>query len=120
MEPEFEIRLNDVLLYARHGVLPQERDLGNQYKINVRVRIPAADFDESADDIDSTISYADLYDMLSDVMSRPCALLESVAVRFAKKVRESWPQIKGGEIEIVKAVPPINGMIGQASVSYKF
>ena len=117
---EFEIQLRDVLIYARHGVMPEESVTGNQYRVNIRVVIGAEGFDEDADDLDSTISYADLYDVLADVMQRPCALLESVAVRFSKILMCRWPFVKSGEIEIVKTVPPIPAMIGQAAVKYRF
>ena len=118
--PEFEIQLRDVMLFACHGVLPQERQLGNQYRINVRLHIDASLFDESADDLAATISYADVYEMLRKEMATPASLLETVAVRFSKKVIQRWPEIKRGEIEIVKTVPPIPGMVGEAGVKYEF
>lgn len=120
MTAEFEIQLRDVMFYARHGVLPEERTLGNQYRVNVRLRIDASNFDEEADDLHATISYAEVFDILDEAMSRPSSLLESVAVRFAKKVTGRWGNIKSGEIEIVKTVPPIPGMIGEAGIAYKF
>ncbi len=58
--PEFEIQLRDVMLYAAHGVMPEESITGNQYYVNVRLRIDAADFDAEKDDLDATISYADV------------------------------------------------------------
>ncbi len=118
--PEFEIQLRDVMLFGRHGVLPQERVLGNQYRINVRLHIDASSFDENADTLSSTISYADVFEILKDEMDRPAALLESVAVRFSKKVLRRWPHIKRGSIELVKTVPPISDMVGEAGVKYEF
>lgn len=117
---EFEIQLRDVMLFARHGVLPEERTLGNQYRINVSLRIDASAFDAEADDLDSTVSYAEVFDLLVKTMSSPAALLESVAVNFANRVRHRWSIIKSGEIEIVKTVPPIPEFIGEAAVIYRF
>lgn len=117
---EFEIQLRDVLLFARHGVLPEERVTGNQYCVNIRLRIDASNFDVDKDDLASTISYAEIFDILNDVMSKPVALLETVAVKFSKIVLSRWQNIKGGEIEIIKMVPPIPGMVGQAGVKYIF
>ena len=118
--PEFEIQLRDVMLYGRHGVMPEERVLGNQYRVNVCLRLDASSFDPQLDSIDSTVSYADVYDLLVQQMSLPAALLETVAVRFADDVRKRWCMIQGGEIEIIKTVPPIPGMIGEAGVKYRF
>ena len=118
--PEFEIQLRDVMLFGRHGVLPQERQLGNQYRINVRLRIDASSFDAEADSLSSTISYADVFDMLKEEMNRSASLLESVAVRLSISLKERWPHIRKGSIEIVKTVPPIPEMIGEAGVKYDF
>lgn len=120
MAAEFEIRLYNVMMYGHHGVLSEESTLGNQYRVNICLRTDASDYDVEADDLSSTISYAEVFEILQNEMNSPVALLETVAVRFAKKVRTKWPKLKSGEIEIVKVVPPISGMIGQAGVSYKF
>ncbi len=118
--PEFEIQLRDVMLFAKHGVMQEEGVTGNQYRVNVRLRIDAALFDSDKDDLASTISYADVFDILSSVMSVRVALLETVAVKFANEVRNRWPEITKGWIEIVKTVPPIPNMIGEAGVRYDF
>ena len=118
--PEFEIQLRDVMLYARHGVLPEEAVTGNQYRVNVRLRLDAALFDACKDDLENTISYADVFEILLTVMKSRVGLLETVAIRFAKEVRDRWPSIKSGWIEIVKTVPPIPNMIGEAGVRYDF
>ena len=118
--PEFEIQLRDVMLYANHGVMHEESVTGNQYRVNVRLRLDAAYFDKDKDDLASTISYAEVFDILRSVMSTRVALLETVAVKFADEVYRHWPNIKGGWIEIVKTVPPIPNMIGEAGVKYEF
>lgn len=116
----FEIQLRDVLIQANHGVLPEERVCGNQYRVNVRIKVGADVVDYDSDNISNTVSYADVYDLLSEVMSHPVCLLESVAAKFASEVRKRWPFVKSGDIEIVKVVPPIPGMIGEAGVKYEF
>lgn len=120
MVAEFEIQLRDVLLYARHGVMPEERCLGNQYRINVSLRIDATHYDDKSDDLSSTISYADVYELLVEIMSRPKSLLESVAVGFVKEAKRRWPSIKSGSIDIVKTTPPIAEFIGEAGINYSF
>ena len=118
--PEFEIQLRDVIFFANHGVMPEERVTGNQYRVNVRLRLDAALFDPNNDDLDSTISYAEVFGILKSAMSSRAALLETVAVKFGNEVRNRWPNVKNGWIEIVKTVPPISDMIGEAAVKYIF
>lgn len=118
--PEFEIQLRDVMIFGRHGVMPEEQILGNQYRVNVRLHINAASFDPVKDNLDATISYVEVFDILQKVMSSPSSLLETVAVRFADAVRLRWPSLKNGSIEIIKTVPPIPNMIGEAGIKYEF
>ena len=118
--PEFEIQLRDVMLFATHGVMQEESVTGNQYRVNVRLRLDADSFDVDKDDLGSTISYAEVFDLLRCVMECRVALLETVAVKFAREVYNRWPYVKSGWIEIVKTVPPIPNMIGEAGVRYDF
>lgn len=118
--PEFEIQLRDVMIYASHGVMPEEGVVGNQYRVNVRLHLDAALFDPEKDDLSSTISYAEVFDILCRVMSIRVALLETVAMKFANEVRSRWPNVRNGWIEIIKTVPPIHNMIGEAGVRYDF
>lgn len=118
--PRFEIQLKDVLIYARHGVMPEEATLGNQYRVNVSLWVDAVGFDAVKDELDDTVSYAEVFSLLQEEMSSQRRLLESVAVSFAEKTLKKWPSVQSGEIEIIKTVPPIPGMIGEASVKYFF
>lgn len=124
--PEFEIQLRDVIMYGYHGVLPEENKLGNQYRLNVRLHIDASAFDPDRCDLSSTVSYAEVFDIVAAEMRKPTALLEAVALRIAGRIRARWPHasdtpyVKSVEIEIVKIVPPIPGMIGEAGVKYSF
>lgn len=117
---EFEIQLRDVMLFATHGVMPEESVTGNQYRVNVRLRLDADSFDANKDDLGSTVSYAEVFEVLRYVMECRAALLETVAVKFVCEVRNRWPNVKGGWIEIVKTVPPIPNMIGEAGVRLDF
>lgn len=120
---EFEICLNRVHFYGYHGVLEEENRLGNEFIVDLRVDIETCGYfeDESFEDnIESTVSYLDLYRILEDEMKVPRKLLESVAYHVAKRIKSDYPEVKRGEIRIEKKRPPIAGMIGSASVSLKF
>ena len=43
--PEFEIQLRNVMIQASHGVMPEEAVTGNQYRVNVCLRLDATTFD---------------------------------------------------------------------------
>lgn len=114
-----EIALSDLHFHARHGVFKQENIVGNEFIVALNVRIPFTDGIDD-DDLDATISYADLYDIIADEMKRPRKLLETVANDICLRICGKWPQILSGEITICKSTPPIPGITGNASVSIIF
>lgn len=133
---EFEIRLENARFYAFHGVSDQERKVGNDFEVNVSLRVKYSDV--IADDrIGATVSYADIYEIVRSAMEKPRLLLETVAVSIATAISERYriissdiiccpdeylekPIVTGGVISIKKLSPPIPGFTGSASVSLKF
>lgn len=117
--PAFEISLSDLKFHAFHGVLPQENKVGNEFVVTVTIRIPYSR-DILDDNLDATISYADLYEIVAEEMHSPKKLLETVAARIAGKIKAKWNQVLGGKITICKSTPPINKITGAAEVGLFF
>lgn len=115
---EMEISLNDLRFYSYHGVYAAERSEGNEFIVSVSVRIPYAD--DKIDDLDVTISYADLFEIVEEEMNSQQQLLETVALRIKNNLKRKFPQIRGGWIKIEKKRPPIKRMLGTASVKLIF
>lgn len=114
----FIISLDHLRMFARIGVFEQEREVGNEFILNVRVRIEADRFRN--DTVNDTVSYAEIYDEVKAVMTEPHQLLETVAYGIGERLHTRWPEITGGEVSITKSVPPIAGFDGSASVTYFF
>lgn len=109
------IELNDMRFFACHGVLPQERRVGNDYVVSLRVDCPIAAAMES-DAIDDTLDYAALYRLVADEMSRPSQLLEHVAGRIVTAITAACPAVTGGRLRVAKLSPPIAGEVREAAV----
>lgn len=109
------IELNRMHFFAYHGVSSQERRVGNDYEVSLRVRYP---FEQAmvSDNLDDTLNYAALYALVAAEMARPSALLEHVAGRICRALSERFPAIIGGTLRVAKLTPPIAGEIGEAAV----
>lgn len=116
---EYEITLADLQFHAFHGVMPQETMVGNEFVVSVTVRIPYS-ANILDDDLDVTISYADIYEIVEDEMRKPKKLIETVAALICERISSHWGQITSGEITISKSTPPINGITGSAKVRLFF
>ena len=100
------IVLNDLRFYAFHGVMPQERRVGGEYSVSLRVETDLSAAMES-DQLEATLNYAELYEVVKREMQVPSNLLEHVAGRIAKAVMETFPQVSGLELTVVKLNPPM-------------
>ena len=109
------IELEKILFFAYHGVMPQEKIVGNQFEVNLRVR---TDFSEALQEdlLDNTISYADMYEVVKHEMMIPSDLIEHVAGRILQALTTRWPQIEAVELKVSKLNPPIIGDVAKASV----
>ena len=116
---EFEISLADLRFHAYHGVMPQETKVGNEFCVSVAVRIPYS-ADILDDNLEATISYADIYEIVAAEMKAPKKLLETVSACICHAILSRWKNVTGGEITISKSTPPISGITGSAKVRLFF
>jgi dihydroneopterin aldolase len=109
------IYLEKLRFYSYHGVMPQERIVGGEYEVDLRVEYP---FDEAlrTDDVADTLNYASLYQLVEHEMSVPSRLLEHVAGRIARSVFKNMPRSKAVDIKISKKNPPMGADIQGAGV----
>jgi dihydroneopterin aldolase len=102
------IEINKLLIHARHGVMDQERIVGNDFRVSARLVYPAGEAIES-DKLDGTLNYADACDEIRKVMATPSALLEHVCGRLRTNLTTRFPLIINGSVKVEKLNPPIPG-----------
>lgn len=105
------IRLNAMVFYGRHGVLPEEQVLGQQYVVDVEL---VTDLREAGrtDDLTRTVNYADVYRTVEEVVTGPSLqLIETVAERVAELVLQRFERVERVEVRLQKPAPPIAGAL---------
>lgn len=109
------IFINDIVLHAQHGVLPQEQLTGNDYKVSVSL-----DYDISkainTDNVADTINYAEVYDVIKEEMITPSKLIEHVAGRIAQRLLTQYPSVAAITLSITKLNPPMGAQCQGAGV----
>lgn len=110
------IELNGMKFYAYHGVSPQETKVGNYFLVNVLYSMPLQKVFTS-DNIEDTISYADMYELIKQEMSISSKLLEAVVARIIWKLKEEFPQLIYLKVKLIKMNPPLGGEVHSASVT---
>ncbi len=112
------VELEDVRFHAYHGVFQNERKIGNDFTINLRLSYSTI-LSAISDELNDTISYADLYNICRNEMKIPSALLEDVAARIAHRIVSIYTNWHELEIRIRKDGTPVAGMAGAAAVGLK-
>ena len=109
------IELESMRFYAYHGVMPQERKVGNNYLVNLTLVAPLEKAVKS-DNIEDTINYAIVYEIVKEQMEIPSQLLEHVAGRILFALKSHFPQLEEVSLKVSKLNPPFGGDIYSASV----
>ena len=109
------IHLRQVRFHAFHGVLPQERQVGADFVLDLKVGYPLEQAMQS-DEVTDTLNYAALYDLVAHEMQQPSKLLEHVAGRMAEAIGKTFPQVTSIDLELIKLNPPMGADCEGASV----
>ena len=109
------ITLTNVRFRALHGVLPQERRVGGDYTLTLRVGFDVSRAVQS-DDVADTLNYATLYETARQEMAIPSRLLEHVAGRIGQRVLSEWPEVTTVDLTLTKENPPMGADCDGASV----
>ncbi len=112
------IILKDLRFYAYHGVGAQETQVGNEFVLDLRLRMDWTRAIRS-DDVNDTLSYAEAYEAVKDEMARPSRLLEHVAGRIARRLFQDFSSLEEIELRLVKRNPPMGADIEGAGVELR-
>ena len=105
------ILLRGLRFHAYHGVLEQERTVGNDYEVSLRIHVNVTDAVEN-DTVDRTVNYAQVYQLVAEIMREPRRLVEAVAGEIARRVLYEWPDVDDVDITVVKLNPPMGADCG--------
>ena len=112
---ETYLKIKDIKLWARVGVLEEERELGQLFSLDVSLW---ADFENSTqnDDIKSTIDYSKLVEILKYQSKNICCFtIEKYSNEILKIIDEEF-QLNRIKIILTKCQPPIIGFDGEVSI----
>lgn len=109
------IELQNVRLQGYHGLYEGEEKVGSVYEINVRVS-----YDDSGSDfsnLNETINYAAVYDIVKQCMQVATPLLEKLAATIVGRIKHQYPQSEEIVLSIYKLSAPIEGFEGKVGVT---
>ena len=109
-----KILLEGMEFFAYHGHFHEEQIIGTKFIVDLEM-----DFDtspaEGSDHLNNTINYQEVYLIVKREMEQKSHLLEHVAGRILKSVKQAFPQIRKLQVRLVKVNPPLGGKVKQVS-----
>lgn len=114
--PYDEIHVENLEVFARHGVFPEENRLGQKFLISLTLFTdtrPAG----TADCLTQSIHYGEVSAFLTDYMhEHTYQLIETAAEHMAEELLLRWPLLKGVTLELKKPWAPVGLPLETVSV----
>lgn len=111
------VELQKVRLYAYHGLFPEERKTGGEFEIDLGVSYQPEE--KIINQINSTINYVSLFELLKEQFDTPVDLLETLVMNIADEIKSLYPQVIRVRIAVSKLNPPITGFSGNVTVRFE-
>ena len=98
--------------FAQHGVAPQERIVGNEFILSLKLKTDVSRAIKT-DDVSHTVSYADVYQSVKNEMEIPSRLLEHVGGRIIERLFHDFPTIEEIEAKLSENLKDENHGVGR-------
>lgn len=109
------ILLENLRIFAHHGVGEQETIVGNEFTIDLRLKVDIRQAMQT-DDVLETVSYADVCEVVKAEMAIPSRLLEHAGGRIINRLFHDFPLIEEIELKLMKRNPPMGADIKAAGI----
>ena len=109
------LKIENIKLWARVGVLDEERELGQLFNLDVFLW---TDFDKCTanDDINKTVDYSKLVEILKDQSKKICCFtIEKYSNTILEIINQEF-KLSKIKIILTKCNPPITGFDGKVSI----
>ena len=111
-----QIHLNDLRFFAYHGLYAEEKQLGNYFELNIDIQYTPIHLPIT--DINDTVNYAAVYELVSKRMAIATPLLETVVSEIAMQILAQFSLVEVVTISLYKLHPPIPHFEGKVGVSF--
>jgi dihydroneopterin aldolase len=102
--------MENMAFYGYHGVLPEEKTLGQKFFVDAYLGLPLRKAGET-DDLRFSVNYGAVYESIKSVVANErFDLLEALAERLCNEIFDSYPQVTEVKIRVKKPEAPVPGL----------
>ena len=110
------IAIEGMEFYSYHGHFEEESVIGTKFNLDLYIETDTQKAEKS-DNLNETVNYLAVYQVVKKEMEKPSYLIEHVARRILDSVIESFPTIESAEIKFRKMNPPLGGQMESVSIT---
>lgn len=110
-----KIYVEGIKIYAYHGCFKEETLIGTNFLVDVELDVDLTKA-AASDNLNDTVNYQTVFQVIKKEMETPSKLLEHVAERCIKSLFQQFGTIENIAIKISKLNPPLGGHIDAVAV----
>ena len=110
------IALEGIKIFAHHGCFEEEKVIGTNFRIDLYLETNTAGA-EKTDDLEKTVNYQSVIEIVQEEMHTRSNLIEHVARRILDKLFREFPAIGSAKIKLYKLSPPVGGEVDSVSIT---
>ena len=114
----YKIHVENVRTKSYHGCLKEEEIIGGDYRTDVWIMLKK-EYSIKTDELDQTVGYGAVTELVVDEMCIRSKLIESVCERIVNRVFSLSKNIGWVKVKVCKINPPIDGDVQNVSVVIK-
>ncbi|BCH27746.1 dihydroneopterin aldolase [Mesorhizobium sp. L-8-3] len=113
----YVIRMKNCAFFARHGVLEEEKTLGQRFYVDAELEV-SPDTPLDTDSIEDTVDYGVAFLEIEKIVTgRRRFLVEALALDVAQALCRRFAQIRRAEITVRKPNAPVPGVLDHVEVT---
>ncbi len=110
-----QIILENMEFHAYHGCLEHEQTQGNTFLVTISIKTDTEQAGKT-DELEHTLNYQLVYDVVKREMEIPSKLIEHVGQRILDSIYNAFPQIQKIEVKLSKLNPPLGGKVNRVTI----
>ncbi len=104
-----KIIMRNMKFFGYHGVLPEEREKGQNFIIDIEMTTDLENASES-DELDDSVDYSKAYEIVRNIVeNNKFRLIEKLAGSISREMLSKFPKIQEITVVVKKPEAPIDG-----------
>lgn len=104
-----KILLNNLQFYGYHGLLPEEKKIGQRFNVDLELFLNLQKAGET-DDMKDSIHYGHVHELIKGIVEgKSMNLIEAVAETIASELFAKFSLLSACTVKVTKPDPPIPG-----------